>query len=78
MAAALQKDQIDDDDTNLEQNELGQEEIGEDGISLVPYPASRLKRWEPAPVVKPIGNALGEMGMKLKLRYLSNYIVNYS
>lgn len=43
-------------------NEVEQD-IGEDGIILSPYPRSRLKRWEPAPFVTPKPEAPGEMGM---------------
>lgn len=66
IAAALQKDQIDDDDTNLEVNEVEQD-IGEDGIILSPYPRSRLKRWQPAPSVKPIAESPGELGKAVSI-----------
>ncbi|KAF9418897.1 hypothetical protein HW555_004417, partial [Spodoptera exigua] len=67
IAAALQGNQIDDDNRNLEANEAEQE-IGEDGIILSPYPKSRLKRWEKAPFVKPEADGLpGEMGKAVNI-----------
>ncbi|XP_075980228.1 polypeptide N-acetylgalactosaminyltransferase 5 isoform X1 [Anticarsia gemmatalis] len=67
IAAALQRDRIDDDDTNLEVNEVEQDGIGDDGIMLAPYPKSRLQSWEPAPVVKPVGSSPGEMGKPVNI-----------
>lgn len=61
IAAALKKD-ADSEDTNVEENEI-EHDIGDDGVMLAPYPKSRLKRWSPAPSVKPQGDSPGELGM---------------
>lgn len=60
IAAGLQRD-INDEDTNIEENELDHD-VGDDGLLLPPYPKSRLKRWSPVPPVKPDGDSPGEMG----------------
>ncbi|XP_034834503.1 polypeptide N-acetylgalactosaminyltransferase 5 isoform X1 [Maniola hyperantus] len=65
IAAALKKD-IDDEDTNIEENEI-EHNVGEDGVMLPPYPRSRLKRWSPAPFVKPVGGSPGEMGKAVNI-----------
>lgn len=65
IAAALQQD-VGDDDTNLEENVLGQE-VEDDGVLLSPYPRSRLKRWQRAPSVIPQGESPGEMGKAVNI-----------
>ena len=60
IAAALQRD-INDEDTNIEENEL-HHDLGDHGLLLPPYPKSKLKRWSFVPPVKPDGDSPGEMG----------------
>lgn len=43
------------------ENEID-ESIGEDGLSLPPYPENRLRRWKPAPSVEAVEGKPGEMG----------------
>lgn len=62
------QNEIDDDDTNLEENEVAKLDVGEDGLMLAPYPRSRLKRWEKAPTVRPRGDSPGEMGKKTVIK----------
>lgn len=66
IAAALQQDSIDENDTNLEENEV-QHDVSEDGLFLSPYSRSKLKKWRPAPYVRPQGDGPGELGMILLL-----------
>ncbi|KOB75010.1 Uncharacterized protein OBRU01_08336, partial [Operophtera brumata] len=66
IAAALQQDNIDDDDTNLEENEI-QHEVSEDGLFIPPYSRSRLKKWRPAPSVRPQGDSPGELGKAVNI-----------
>lgn len=60
----MRQDNIDDDDTNLEENEI-QHDVSEDALILPPYSRSRLKKWKPAPTVKSQGDSPGEMGMSV-------------
>ncbi|CAH0725674.1 unnamed protein product, partial [Brenthis ino] len=65
IAAGLQR-YINDEDTNIEENELDHD-VGDDGLLLPPYPRSRLKRWSPVPSVKPDGDSPGEMGKAVNI-----------
>lgn len=64
IAAAIRR-QINDEDTNLEENELEVDiNIGDDGLIFSPYIKSKLKSWEPAPPVTPrVKDLPGEKGM---------------
>lgn len=67
IAAAIKRE-INDEDTNLEENELEQDVIGDNGLIFSPYPKSKLKSWKPAPPVTPKSKDLpGEKG-----KYLAN------
>ncbi|CAG9564637.1 unnamed protein product [Danaus chrysippus] len=65
IAAALQKDE-DFDEANLEENEV-EHDMGDDGLLLPPYPKSQLRRWAPAPFVKPQEETPGEMGKAVNI-----------
>lgn len=66
IAAAIKRE-INDEDTNLEENELEPDiNIGDDGLIFSPYIKSKLMSWKPAPPVTPkVQDLHGEKGMYL-------------
>ncbi|XP_026321699.1 polypeptide N-acetylgalactosaminyltransferase 5 isoform X2 [Hyposmocoma kahamanoa] len=67
IAAAIKRE-INDEDTNLEENELEQDVIGDNGLIFSPYPKSKLKSWKPAPPVTPKSKDLpGEKGKAVNI-----------
>lgn len=64
IAAAIKRE-INDEETNLEENELEPDiNIGDEGLIFSPYVKSKLKSWKPAPPVTPKQKDLpGERGM---------------